>query len=246
MWSIRQVNLLLQSLTLADAAFIAIPLAREGHQVSVCDISAAEVDLTIRKAKDAGIKFVESSSFDARDLRQHEDMFKPSYYDIVLLLGPLYHILDKAGRADVLLAALEAVKPGGYVLAAFVTRNAHLRDLSSRDPARIEREWDFYEQYLKDGRYTRGTKAPMHHATLGEIRGLISAMQDAERGRGIGSDLVKLVACEGFLGFHHASHLVGLGDGAFAKWLGVVVGSATDEANLGAADHILAVIQRTA
>ncbi|KAK4497786.1 hypothetical protein PRZ48_010439 [Zasmidium cellare] len=223
----------------------AIPLAQDGHRVSISDISSASANFAVQKAQAANLHFVTSSAFDARSLRSHSEIYKPNHYSLVLLPGPLYHILDEDERCDVLLSALEIVKPGGYVLAAFVTRNAHLRDIAVRDPGRLAREWGFYERYLRDGRYTRGGKAPMYHASLKEIRALVATARRKGQDKGIGSELGKLVSCEGFLGFQHASHLVELDEDAFARWREVVLGSAADEATLGAADHILAVIRRT-
>lgn len=191
------------------------------------------------------VEFSSSLVLDARKLRSHPEFYKPSFYDIVLLPGPLYHILDDAERADVLLAALEMVKPGGFVLAAFVSRNAHLRDVASRDPERLAKEWKFYEQYLRDGgKYTRGSKAPMAHSTVEEIRGVIDTTMRLAREGDIDVELTKLVSCEGFLGFRHAEGLAKLDSDAFAKWLGVVLRTAEEETNLGAADHILAVLKR--
>jgi S-adenosylmethionine-dependent methyltransferase len=183
---------------------------------------------------------------DARKLRSQPEFYKPSFYDLVLLPGPLYHILDDEQRADVLLTAFEMIKPGGFVLAAFVSRNAHLRDVASRDPERLEKEWEFYEQYLRDGgKYTRGSNAPMIHSTVDEIRRVIDTTKQLAREEDIDMELTKLISCEGFLGFRHAEALAELGGDAFAKWLAVVLRTAEDETNLGAADHVLAILKRS-
>ncbi|KAF2173456.1 hypothetical protein M409DRAFT_15738 [Zasmidium cellare ATCC 36951] len=223
----------------------AIPLVRAGHHLSISDISPSSVHLAHQKARAAGLRFTTTFSLDARCLRYHAEIYKPAHYDIVLLLGPVYHILSGPDRSDVLLAGLETVKPGGFMLAAFVTKNAHLRDVATRDPERLHTEWGFYEGYLRDGRYARGGKAPMWHGTIGEIRGLIEGLQRAGGEKGVESEVLKLVSCEGFLGFGHASHLASLGEEAFERWLGVVLESAADDTTLGAADHVLAVIRRT-
>lgn len=183
---------------------------------------------------------------DARELRSRPDFYKPEFYSVVLLLGPLYHILDNAERADVLLTALEMVEPGGIVLAAFISRNAHLRDVASRDPERLMREWSFYEQYLRDGgKYTRGSNAPMIHSTIDEIGEVIDSTQRFAREKGIYSKLTKLISCEGFLGSRHAERLAQVDSDVFATWLDVILRTAEDESNLGAADHILAFLERT-
>lgn len=52
--------------------------------------------------------------------------------DAVLLLGPLYHLVDPADRASALAEARRVVRPGGLVAAAFTTRQAPLVDLCAQ------------------------------------------------------------------------------------------------------------------
>jgi SAM-dependent methyltransferase len=44
--------------------------------------------------------------------------------DAVLLLGPLYHLTDRAERVHALQECARIVRPGGPVLAAAITRRA--------------------------------------------------------------------------------------------------------------------------
>ncbi|MGW3913234.1 class I SAM-dependent methyltransferase [Streptomyces sp. NPDC005070] len=58
---------------------------------------------------------------DARDLREPDDSF-----DVVQLLGPLYHLPDPDDRRTALAEAGRVVKPGGLVVAAAINRYASL------------------------------------------------------------------------------------------------------------------------
>ncbi|MFJ4629571.1 class I SAM-dependent methyltransferase [Streptomyces sp. NPDC088847] len=58
---------------------------------------------------------------DARSLDARDDSF-----DVVQLLGPLYHLPDADDRRRVLAEALRVVKPGGLVAAAAINRYASL------------------------------------------------------------------------------------------------------------------------
>lgn len=58
---------------------------------------------------------------DARALSAQDDS-----YDVVLLLGPLYHLIDAADRRTALAEARRAVRPGGLVAAAGINRYASL------------------------------------------------------------------------------------------------------------------------
>lgn len=223
----------------------AIELAKQGHTVSISDISSREVDFAVKKAAQLGVEFATSEAFDARNLRKYRSIYREGDYDILLLLGPFYHILEERERRDLLSTALHTVHPDGYLIAAFVTRNAHLRDIAVRDPHRLSSEADFYKQYLQDGKYTGGTAAPMHHTTINEIyQLLVSVRQDGHFGA-LQFELKRIIACEGFLGFQHASHLSRLDDDTFQRWLDVILASATERDSLGAADHLLVILKRT-
>jgi ubiquinone/menaquinone biosynthesis C-methylase UbiE len=54
---------------------------------------------------------------DARELREGD-----ASADAVLLLGPLYHLVDPGDRAQALREARRVLRPGGMVLAAAITR----------------------------------------------------------------------------------------------------------------------------
>ncbi|UNM10509.1 methyltransferase domain-containing protein [Streptomyces formicae] len=58
---------------------------------------------------------------DARDLSEPDDSF-----DVVQLLGPLYHLPDPSDRRTALAEAHRVVKPGGLVAAAAINRYASL------------------------------------------------------------------------------------------------------------------------
>jgi SAM-dependent methyltransferase len=53
-------------------------------------------------------------------------------YDVVLMLGPLYHLPDAADRAAALREAARVVRPGGVVVAATNNRYAAVHDQLSR------------------------------------------------------------------------------------------------------------------
>src|SRR5207248_1072154 len=60
---------------------------------------------------------------DARRLDAQE-----SAYDAVLLMGPLYHLVERSDRLQALREAMRVVRPGGRVIDVAISRFASLLD----------------------------------------------------------------------------------------------------------------------
>jgi SAM-dependent methyltransferase len=98
----------------------ALWLAELGYQVEHRDLMPLHVEQLTADAAElagAGGAGVSSAVGDARDV----DLPDASV-DAVLLLGPLYHLLDRADRVRALTEAARIVRPGGPVFAAAITR----------------------------------------------------------------------------------------------------------------------------
>ncbi|GAB2888732.1 hypothetical protein GCM10027074_66310 [Streptomyces deserti] len=93
-------------------------LASDGHRVQLVD----PVPLHLEQA--ARLPGVEVRAGDARALPAAD-----AAHDVVLLLGPLYHLPERADRIRALTEARRAVRPGGLVVAATINRHAALHDL---------------------------------------------------------------------------------------------------------------------
>ena len=71
--------------------------------------------------------------------------------DIVLLLGPLYHLTDAADRTQALREAARVLKPGGWLFAAAISRWASALDGLARELLHDARFAEMVEQDLRDG-----------------------------------------------------------------------------------------------
>ncbi len=92
-------------------------LSEQGHRVHVVD----PIPLHIEQAIAGGVS---AELGDARRLRQAD-----ATADIVLLLGPLYHLPRRADREAVLAEARRVLRSGGLLVAAGISRHAALLDL---------------------------------------------------------------------------------------------------------------------
>lgn len=95
----------------ADGAHAAW-LQQEGYDVEIVDVIPAHVD----RARARGLA---AHQGDARSLAYDEDSA-----DVVLLLGPLYHLGDRADRVQALREARRVLRPRGLLAAAAVSRLA--------------------------------------------------------------------------------------------------------------------------
>lgn len=97
----------------ADGAY-ARKLVTAGHQVRLLDLVPAHVT----QAR-AGLPAIDADVADARALPEPDDA-----YDATLLLGPLYHLVDRDDRITALTEAVRVTRPGGMVVAAAISRFA--------------------------------------------------------------------------------------------------------------------------
>ncbi|HET6774199.1 MAG TPA: class I SAM-dependent methyltransferase [Acidimicrobiales bacterium] len=96
-------------------------LADDGHDVHLVDPIDRHVEAARRLAGPG--RRITAEVGDARRLRADRDSA-----DAVLLLGPLYHLTDRADRSLALREAARVVRPGGVVIAAGISRFASLLD----------------------------------------------------------------------------------------------------------------------
>jgi SAM-dependent methyltransferase len=106
------------------AGAYALPLAVEGYAVHLVDPVALHVEQA--RAASAAQPDAPLASLvvgDARELPVDDQSA-----DVVLLLGPLYHLTDAADRTRALREARRALRPNGLLVAAAITRFASTLD----------------------------------------------------------------------------------------------------------------------
>jgi ubiquinone/menaquinone biosynthesis C-methylase UbiE len=161
-------------------------LAADGHTVHVVD----PVERHVEQA--ALLDGVTSEMGDARRLSAADNSA-----DVVLLFGPLYHLVDAEDRVLALREAVRVVRPGGLVFVATVSKFASLFDglargfLFERDfPAIVGRDLHEGEHRNPDRLPHRFTTAYFHHPD--ELRAEISS---------VGLDVLEMVGVEGLAGW---------------------------------------------
>jgi SAM-dependent methyltransferase len=95
-------------------------IAGDGHPVHLIDVVPAHVEAAGR------IPGVTAALGDARNLAVEDGSV-----DVVLLLGPLYHLVDSADRARALAQARRVLRPGGVLAAAGISRYLSVLELGA-------------------------------------------------------------------------------------------------------------------
>lgn len=98
-------------------------LSQKGYEVHLVDIVPDHIEQANAFSKESQIKLVSANIGDARELN-----FKDCSFDVVLLLGPLYHLTEKEDRIKALKEAKRVLKQGGIVFCAAISRFASLLD----------------------------------------------------------------------------------------------------------------------
>lgn len=126
----------------------AIELAQRGYQVTLFDLSAGNLKLAREKAVQAGVELVAFEQGTANDLSRFPD----KAFDAVLLLGPLYHMLEEHERRETLRECYRVLQPGGLFFAAFISRYAGHRNIARNQPEFLLADKEFAGDVLASGK----------------------------------------------------------------------------------------------
>lgn len=110
-------------------------LARRGYAVTAVDLSAELIERCRQNLAAACLEQrVQLIVADARNLAQVTERD----FDAVLLMGPLYHLIEEVDRKQALNEALDRLRLDGVICSAFLCRFGILADLLKRAPQWIE------------------------------------------------------------------------------------------------------------
>lgn len=135
-------------------------LASKGHTVHLVDI----VPLHVRQAKErqrrSKVRLASITLGDARDLD-----FENGVADIVLLFGPLYHLVRKRERVKALAESYRVLRSGGLVFAAAISRFTSALDGSNNGFIQDSTFMRIIKQDLKTGQHRNPRDVPAYFTT---------------------------------------------------------------------------------
>jgi len=116
-------------------------LAEKGCDVTLLDLSEANVAFAMERATECALT-IQAISGDAREA----DAIVHGQFDHVLLMGPMYHLLEEADRITAVKAALNLLKPGGVIYVSFINLFAGVVYYMKNAPDALT--WENEEVYL--------------------------------------------------------------------------------------------------
>jgi ubiquinone/menaquinone biosynthesis C-methylase UbiE len=228
-----------KTMTIADigggAGYYAFWLQSTGHNVHLVDLSPKNIELVQDRSEKTGVHLAKSEIGDATKLTLPDEQF-----DLVLLLGPLYHIIDRTERIKALKEAKRILKPGGFILAAIISRYASLFDGFKRDLIYDDQFANLLNNDLDTGVHLNETGNPEYFTTAyfhtpAEIK---------EETRESGLYLEKLLAVESFGWIADRFAEKAADKNYMHKLLSIINKLETNEDLIAMSQHIIAVAKK--
>ena len=101
----------------AETGVYAFYLADRGHDVTATDITPRHIDVIRETLKDKPYE-IDARVLDATDMSVFED----ETFDVVLNMGPFYHLINEEDRKKCLQESLRVLKKDGLLITAYIPR----------------------------------------------------------------------------------------------------------------------------
>ncbi len=116
-----------------------LELARRGYDITAVDISDKLLGICKKRISDEGLdRKVSFFISDARELNISGDVL----FDVVLLMGPLYHLVIEEDRKSAVKEAFKHTKPSGIIFSTFISLYGIWGSVMKNIPHYIERQDD--------------------------------------------------------------------------------------------------------
>lgn len=204
----------------AGAGEYSLYFSRKGYDVSALEL--AESNLNAFRKKLTPSDTVDLAQGNALDLSRYGD----DSFDIVLLLGPLYHLHREADQLRCIAEAKRVCKPGGKLFLGFISNDMVILTMFNSHP-----------DYFVNGDYNKDTfrcdDFPFVFHTLDDCRALLGKS---------GMKVLHEVAADGFSELL-ADKINAMDEASYAQYLRYHGYLCEQKEHLGASNHLLFVAE---
>ena len=212
----------------------AIELANLGYSVTLYDLSEKNLEIAAEKAESKCIALLDYLQGNAVDLARFSD----NSFDAVLLMGPLYHIMDDAARTQAIREAKRVLKPGGVLFAAFISRYAAHRWTAKHEPESI-----VDNPRINDALILTGFLKPGEGAE-DEFCGYLAKPEEVEDlFWDVGMEVENIYGVEGLISLIDEK-LNQMEGGVWLKWVDLNYQISSDPSILAGVEHLLVVSRK--
>lgn len=206
-------------------------LAEQSHNVTLFDISSKNIKIAKEKSREKGIKIEKFIHGNVLDIAERIS----EQYDVVLCMGPLYHLTEERDRIKAIIGCLEVLKDGGLLFISFISSYAPIIDVLKKYPGKIIDVKENLLNFLKDGRNIVSKDNPGFTTAYFTDPNKIEEFMNQ-------FNLEKLVL-SGIEGISAQSEekINSLSEEAFQKWLDIIYQTSTESVTWASCEHLLYV-----
>lgn len=213
---------------------LAFHLSQQGYEVTLFDLSPKSLELAEEKFAAAGLRAAGLECGSAVDLSRFAD----SSFDAVLMLGPLYHLLEPEERLRAVKEAVRVLRPGGVLFAAFICRFTGHRWAVHQDPQWVLQHPEAARHLLATGKLLpRDQQADEFCAYMAHPSEITPLLEQADL------EIKTLLALEG-LASQGEQRLNELQGEDWQTWVEINESVASDPSLFGSAEHLMAVAEK--
>lgn len=207
--------------------------AERGNEVLALDLTPKHVDIIKQKLKARGNGINLSAALaDATDLGGYES----GGFDVVLCLGPMYHLSNEHDRVKCMEEALRVLKPGGILAVAYINKHYIVHAVMANQKQFFTQ--DFMEKILDYGYDSEGEKELFwtvgFFTTPYEIEAFIEKFN---------VDVIDHAATDGISALLR-NQVNGLGDKEYSVWVSYILKNCRDKNIMGISNHGLVLCRK--
>jgi len=212
----------------------AFHLSKLGHKVTLLDLSPGNISFAKTKAAELEVSLSDYIVGNALDLSR----FSLDHFDLVLVLGPLYHLDNNDDRKRCVAEAVRVLKKGGVAFFAFISTYAPIYDTLKKLP---EKEILTIAR-LKE-LFTEETLIHSKHDPGFTDAKFVSPTEVGDWVRSLGHNVISVFGAESFLS-QSQYHIQSLGIQKIMEWTAFGYEMSETVGGVVGSEHVIVVVQK--